>query len=127
MLNVEMDLRRVLPLVLRATGSDYYIRHTQQVVADVSAGLPLHESLSLTGAFPQQFIDSLQVAEESGETVESMGRLSDRYREEAEAALHMLTVIAGFAVWALVAALIIVLIFRLAGFYLGAINDALKP
>jgi hypothetical protein len=30
-------------------------------------------------------------------------------------------------VWAVVAALIVFLIFRLAGFYLGAINDALKP
>jgi type II secretory pathway component PulF len=126
LLNVEIDLRRVVPLVLRSTGSDYYIRHTKQVVADVSAGLPLHEALGISGAFPQQFIDALQVAEESGETVESMGRLSDRYREESEAALHMLTVIAGFAVWVIVAVLITLLIFRLAGFYLGAINSALE-
>ena len=82
--------------------------------------------MGLTGAFPQQFIDALQVAEESGETVESMGRLSDRYREESQAALRVLTTIAGVAVWVIVATLIIVLIFRLAGFYLGTINDALN-
>ena len=33
---------------------------------------------------------------------------------------------AGFAVWAMVAALIILLIFRIFSFYLGTINDALK-
>jgi type IV pilus assembly protein PilC len=126
-LNVEMDLRRVVPLALRSTGNDYYIRRTRQVVADVGAGMPLHEAFRRTGAFPQQFIDALQVAEESGETVESMGRLADRYNEESEAALHLLTVIAGFAVWAIVAALIVVLIFNLAGFYLRTLNDALRP
>lgn len=126
LLNVEMDLRRVVPLVLRSTGSDHYMRHTQRVVADVGAGMPLYEALGLTGAFPQQFIDALQVAEESGETVESMGRLADRYREESEEALRVLTTIAGFAVWVMVAALIILLIFRLAGFYVGTINDALN-
>jgi hypothetical protein len=55
-----------------------------------------------------------------------MERLSRRYEEEAESALQVLTTIAGFAVWLLVAGMIIVMIFRLAGFYFGAINDALK-
>ena len=31
-LNVDMDLRRIVPLVLRTTGNDYYIRHTDQIV-----------------------------------------------------------------------------------------------
>lgn len=125
-MNVEMDLRRMVPLVLRATGSDYYIRHTDQVVADVAAGHPLHKALAATAAFPSDFIDALAVAEESGHVVESMERLSHRYEEEAETATQMLTTIAGFVVWALVASLIIFLIFRLAGFYLGTIQDALK-
>ena len=125
-MNVEMDLRRVMPLVLRATGNDFYIRHTEQVVADVAAGMPIHEALSATGAFPDEFLEALAVAEESGQTVESMDRLSRRYEEEAESALETLSKVAGFAVWLLVAALIILMIFRLAGFYFGAINDALQ-
>ena len=83
-LNVEMDLRRVVPLVLRATGNDHYIRHTDQIVADVAAGHPLHVAFARSGAFPATFIDALAVAEESGQTVESMDRLSKRYEEEAE-------------------------------------------
>ena len=46
--------------------------------------------------------------------------------EEAESAMETLTRLAGFAIWLLVAAMIIVMIFRLAGFYIGAINDALR-
>jgi type IV pilus assembly protein PilC len=125
-LNSAMDLRRVVPLALRATGSDYYMKHTDELVADVARGDSLHVAFSRTGAFPSDFIDALGVAEESGRIVESMDRLSKRYEEESEAALQALTVLAGFVVWALVAGVIVFLIFRLAGFYFNTINEALE-
>jgi type II secretory pathway component PulF len=125
-LNVEMDLRRVVPLVLRATGNDHYIRHSDQIVADVAAGHPLHEAFDRSGAFPGTFIDSLAVAEESGQIVESMDRLSKRYEEEAETAVKTLAVVLGALVALLVMGIIVLMIFRLAGFYFGTINDALK-
>ena len=126
MLNVEMDLRRMVPLALRTTGSDYYIQHTNQIVGDIGRGNPLHLAFHRSGAFPAPFIDALTVAEESGSMVESMGRLSDRYQEEAQIALKTLSVAFGWFIGACVMALIVFLIFRLAGFYLGTINDALK-
>jgi type II secretory pathway component PulF len=126
LMNVDMDLRRVVPLVLRATGSDYYIRRTEQITSAVAAGEPIHVAFSRSGAFPSDFIDALQVAEDSGQMVESMDRLSRRYQEESEMAMQTLTKIAGFAVWALVAGLITLMIFRLAGFYLNTINNALR-
>jgi type IV pilus assembly protein PilC len=124
-MNVAMDLRQVVPLALRATGNEFYMRHTDQAVKIVAAGHPLYKAFAATGAFPAEFIEALEVAEESGAVVESMQRLSMRYEEEAESALHILTTIAGFVVWLLVAGMIIFMIFRIAGFYIGTINDAL--
>jgi type IV pilus assembly protein PilC len=126
LMNVDMDLRRVLPLVLRATGSDYYMQHTEQVVADVAAGQPIHVALARSRAFPSDFIDALAVAEESGSMVESTGRLSQRYEAESELALATLTKLAGFAVWAIVAAMIGLVILRLGMFYVNTINNALR-
>jgi type II secretory pathway component PulF len=125
-MNVDMDLRRVVPLVLRATGNDYYVRHTKQVVAEVAAGHPLHIALGRSGAFPADFLDALAVAEESGRVVESMGRLPKRYEEEAETAVKAIAVIFGIMVAALVMGIIIWMIFRLAGFYVGTINEAVE-
>jgi type IV pilus assembly protein PilC len=125
-LNVAMDFRRLVPLALRATGNDYYIRHTDQITRDVAAGQPLHVAFAASGAFPTDFLDALAVAEESGELVESMDRLSRRYEEEAEAAVRTLAVIFGFLVAVAVMALIAFMIFRIAGFYLGTINEALE-
>jgi type II secretory pathway component PulF len=126
MLNVEMDLRRMVPLALRTTGSDYYVQHTNQIVGDIARGDPLHLAFLRTGAFPAEFVDALTVAEESGRMVESMERLSNRYEEEAEVAVKTLSLAFGWFVGACVMALIVLLIFRLAGFYVGTINDALK-
>jgi type IV pilus assembly protein PilC len=125
-LNVAMDYRRLVPLALRATGNDHYIRHAGQITADVAAGRPLHVACAASGAFPGHFLDALAVAEESGQIVESMDRLSTRYEEEAESAVRTLAVIFGFSIALVVMALIAMLIFRLAGFYLGTINEALE-
>ncbi|MCI0332479.1 MAG: type II secretion system F family protein [Planctomycetes bacterium] len=125
-LNVDMDMRRVVPLVLRATGNDYYVQHTNQVVADVAAGHPLHVVLGRSGAFPTDFLDALAVAEESGRIVESMDRLSSRYEGEAETAIKAIAVIFGILVAMLVMGVIVLMIFRLAGFYIGTINEAVE-
>jgi type IV pilus assembly protein PilC len=120
-----MDLRRVVPLALRATGNDHYIQHSDQIVADIAAGQPIHVAFAGSRAFPIEFLDALEVAEESGSLVESMGRLSNRYEEEAESAVRTLATIFGFAVGLLVMGIIVLMIFRLAGFYLGTINSLL--
>lgn len=125
-MNVAMDVRRAAPLALRASGNDYYSRHADEVLASIQSGMPLAQALGRTGAFPSSFIDSLAVGEESGQIVESMGRLADRYEEEAEAAIRILAVLAGVAVFMFVAALITWLIFRLYGNYVGTINSLLK-
>ena len=125
-MNVDMDLRRVVPLVLRATGSDYYIRHTKDVVKDVAAGRPLHVALGRTGAFPADFLDTLAVADESGRVVESMERLSSRYESEAETAIKLIAVIFGLLIALLIMGVIVLMIFRLAGFYIGTINEAVE-
>jgi type II secretory pathway component PulF len=125
-LNVAMDFRRLVPLVLRATGNDYYIRHTNRITQAVASGQPLHVAFAATGAFPATFIDALAVAEESGELVESLDRLSKRYEDEAEAAVKTLATIFGFLVALFVMGLIAVMIFRIAGFYLGTLNKAIE-
>jgi type II secretory pathway component PulF len=125
-MNVAMDVRRAAGLALRATGNDYYARHAEEVSASLKSGMPLAQSLARTGVFPADFIDTLAVGEDSGQIVESMERLADRYEEEAEAAVRVLAVIAGALVFALVAAVIIWLIFRLFNWYMSPIREALE-
>lgn len=123
-LETGMDLRHSLALSLGSTHNARYIDYSEQVVAEVVRGQEIHEAFARTGVFPRDFLDTLEVGERSGRLPESMAILSRQYQEQARRALSTLTVLAGFAVWGLVALVIIAMIFRLAMFYIGVINDA---
>jgi type IV pilus assembly protein PilC len=125
-LNVEMDLRQLIPLVLRASGNAYYTQHTQTMVADIASGRSMYETFLRAHAFPPQFLDALQVAEESGQINESMARLAKVYEQEAESAMKTLANIAGTIVWLAVASVLVFFIFRLfTQAYLKPMQDAL--
>lgn len=126
-LDVGLDVRRALTLALKNTRNDYFVRHVPTVLNAISTGQSIHEALGRTGAFPQEMLDAVEIGEDSGRLAESLRRLSDQYQEQSQSSLAILSVIGGYAIWGLVAALIIVLIFRLASFYLDTLNTFAMP
>ncbi len=121
-----MDLRRALALALRSTHSVRYTSQIDPLWQSIRSGKELYEAMEMTGVFPRPFIDAMEVGERSGRMSETLSILSKQYQDEARAALAMLTKIAGFAVWMLVAALIVSIIFRIAGSYVNMINNAVN-
>ncbi len=121
-----MDLRHAMALSLGSTQNARYTDHMQRVISQVARGHEIHEALSQTGAFPREFLDTLEVGERSGRLPESMAILARQYQEQARRTLTTLTVLAGFAVWGLVAMIIIVMIFQAFSFYVNILNDAAK-
>jgi type IV pilus assembly protein PilC len=91
----------------------------------VKRGGEIHEALAGCGApFPEDFLQSVVVAEESGQVSEVMERLAENYREEGERRLKDAAQYTSYAIYGLVALGIIAAIFSIAGMYLGAINAA---
>jgi type IV pilus assembly protein PilC len=125
-LNTAMDVRRAVRLSLQSTHNARYTDQIPAVEASISAGMSLFDTLARTECFPADFLETLHVGEQSGKLVESMAHLSRQYQDRAAVALGVLTMLAGFAVWCMVAAVIIALIVRLFMFYVGTINEALK-
>jgi len=113
-LDSGMNARRSMELALRSTENAYYTSQMKTVDATLLQGREFHEALRATGLFPDEFLQMLQTAEVSGTHGESMQRLADEYRQRAQTAAKALTVAASFAVWVLVAAVLIALIIRLA-------------
>ena len=91
----------------------------------LARGGSITEGLRAAGGFPVEFLDAVHVGEESGRLSETLEGLSKRYEQQAETRLAVLTMLSGFAVWGLVAMVLIAMIFRLAMFYLGTIQGAL--
>ncbi len=127
-LNSGMDLRPAMKMSLRSTQNALYTQHIDRVLRSIRAGREIHESLADTGAFPIDFLDAVQVGETSGQLVESMGRISEQYQDEARLAMNTLTTLMVVAVMGLIAGIIIYFIFKIfTAAYLNPINDLLKP
>lgn len=123
-MNAGMELRRALKLSLESTRNAWYIDRIERIDAQIAAGNSIYDAFSAAGGFPADFLESLHVGEQSGSLVESMAHVSILYEEQARAALNILATAGGFAVWVVVAAIIVGLIFRLAMFYLNALRGA---
>ena len=125
-LDAGMDVRPALRLGVSSTQNAHYLDHLPAMEASIARGNSIYETLLDTGCYPVEFLDAVQVGEQSGRLVESLSHLSGQYHQRADAALRTLTMAAGFMVWAIIAAVIIMFIFRLALFYIGQIEAATR-
>jgi type IV pilus assembly protein PilC len=125
--DTSMDLRKALPLALDATGNDFYRQLGPRVARNIGQGMTLHLALAETGAFPRELLDVISVGEQSGMLQETMERQASEYRERAASAISILAQVFGYIVWAAVAAFIVMLIFRVAGMYVGTIERMSQP
>lgn len=122
-----MEIRRAMRLSFEAAGNASLRRRAGTIDAEIARGNSLYDAFRAAGGFPDEFLDLLAVAEQSGKLVESLGTLARHYRVRAQAALAALTKVAGVLVWMLIAGWTVWLIFRLFSFYVGQIYQAMEP
>jgi len=126
-LDSGMDTTRALRLGLNSTYLIPFIKSGDSIADNIARGTDIYTTMLQTNLFPTDFLDAVRVGEESGRLPETMGRLAVLYQEEARAAMRVLSTVAGFVVWAIVAMMIIAMIFTLAGFYAKTIEDMSSP
>ena len=115
----------------QATSNNAYMKHADPTAAVVRKGKKIAKALTAIGGplFPDEFLDQVQIGEESGQITEVMSRASEQYREEAVRRTKVLAMIAGFVVYGMVALMVIACIFSIAmsifGLYDNIANDPL--
>jgi type IV pilus assembly protein PilC len=123
----EAGLRaeKALHYSFRATANAAFQRGEEAAIAVVKKGGEVAEALAASKApFPEEFRHMIVVAEESGEMSELMYKLSENYREEGSRRLKEAAQYTAWAMYALGAIFLIVLIFLIANQYIGALNKA---
>ncbi len=112
-LNTNMDLRRAVPLALKATGRHRYFKQSSSVVQAIEQGRSLTEALQATGVFPADFLDVVAVGEQSGQLPESMAQLAQTYNDQVHRMMHIIGTIGAFVVMVVVGLVIIGMIWAL--------------
>jgi type IV pilus assembly protein PilC len=121
-----MPIDESLEASLRATSNGAFIAATDDIIRDVNAGASLTEALEGTQLFPAEFMQIVHVAETSGTVPEALDRLSPQFEEDARRSLRAMATALGWAIWAAVAAFIVYIIFTIALWYIGMLNEAIQ-
>jgi type IV pilus assembly protein PilC len=121
-----LKAQKALHYSFRATANAAFWRGEDRAVAVVKRGGEVYEGMAASGApFPPELIDAVEVAETTGQITEVCERLADNYREEGERKLKLAAQFTGYLVYGLVAVFIIIMIFTIAGGYIGMVNKAI--
>lgn len=107
-----------------ATANGAFTGRRDDILIRLMDGDTLTEALRSVALFPEEFIEMVSVAEESGTVPEALHRMSPQFEEEAQRSLQMLSRVVSGLVWLSVAAFIITFIFKVAMWYVGMLNDA---
>lgn len=99
----------------------------RRVEEALRGGDTLAEALAAPGRLPPRLLDAVGLGELSGTLAESLGRLVPEFEAEARRGFQAAAGAVGAAAWVAVAGLVVLLVFRVMGVYVGILEDAGRP
>lgn len=118
-----MPIEESLETSLRSTANGVFASASPGMIDSIMEGDSLYEAMQKTDLFPVGYLEFVHVSEESGTVPESMERMSHQFEEDATRSLDALAQFFAWTIWGMVAIFIIVLIFRIASWYLGLVTS----
>lgn len=119
-----MSIRPSLECSFRASENGAFTAAAPQVWKDVADGTSLTDAFVNAQIFPDEFLQVVATAEETGTVPEQLSRMSHIFEDQARRSMSRLTAVLSSTVWVFTAGLIIYFIFRLAMIYVGTLNEA---
>lgn len=126
-LDTPMPTAKAVDIALRGSQNGVYQDAAPDIVRDIKSGRSIAEGFDRAKAFPDDFMEALDIGERSGRIPESMGHLARQYQDKGRLAIRAMAVAAGILTVMLIFGIMIALIFRIALFYVGTINDLAQP
>jgi type IV pilus assembly protein PilC len=102
-------------------------RDADRVTSQLRSGMSLEESLADGGGFPREVLDAIGLGELTGTLAESLARLVPHLEDRARRGFAVAAGGLGFAAWAAVVGLVLLLVVRVMGVYVGMIEAAGRP
>jgi type IV pilus assembly protein PilC len=130
LMTLEAALRteKVIHYCFRATSNAAFISKEPAAIAIVKKGGEIHEAVKKCGApFPEEFGDMVEVGELGGNMTELMEKVARSHLDEASRRLKEAARYTSWAIYGMVAMLIILAIFSIATkAYINPLNEATK-
>lgn len=122
--NAGLPIDQSLTSSLNATGNAYYQGAAPEMTAELMRGETITETFRHSGLFPRDYLQMVHVGETTGTVPEILHRLSPQFEDQARRSLKLLTATVASLVWAAVAGFIVIIVFRIAAWYIEVIEKA---
>jgi type II secretory pathway component PulF len=119
-----MDAWTAVGLAFNGSTSKRFTSKAEAAKAAIRQGRELHVVLRESNVFSSETIEAVQLGEESGRLAETLDKHYRYMRLKVKSAMSTLTYLASAIIWALIAAVLITVIFRVFSRYLGGIEGA---
>jgi type IV pilus assembly protein PilC len=126
-MKTNISIGKALKKCLRATGNGAYEACADGVSGSLKRGKDVTETLEQCKVFPEDFLQVVATAEESGELSEVMGRQAEQYQEIASTRMSILTTLGNVGFLLFVLGLLAFIIIRMAMTYIGMIDKLAGP
>ncbi|MDR2346521.1 MAG: type II secretion system F family protein [Planctomycetaceae bacterium] len=121
-----MDVERALKLSFNCANYSPVSDNLKSVLEIIRNGGNLTEGFSTAKNIDYDLVGSIETGEYSGSLPELMQKMTNRYFQESLLNLRAVSVVGGFVVYGIIMAIVILLIFRIASFYIGILNGAVN-
>jgi type II secretory pathway component PulF len=118
-----VDAWHAIGLSFRSAASPLFAARAQAAQDAIRQGRDMHVVLEEAGLFSRATIEAVQLGEESGRLAETLDKHAQYLRMQVRFAMAAITQLASSIVWIAVAGLLILVIFRVFGRYLGTISQ----
>jgi type II secretory pathway component PulF len=127
MFETSLSVLKTLRLAFLATDNRAFVAVAPRVELSLRQGNTIATSLSRAGLFPEYFLSTISMGEESGRLPEAFRSQGEEYDDIARRRLAWLNRVGGWLIWLGVAVVIITCIFRIfTQAYLGNIQQVLS-
>lgn len=117
-----VDAWNAVGLSFRSCSSEAFKAQAAPAQVAIRQGREMHAALADTGLFSKESIEAVHLGEESGRLAETLDRHTEYLRMQVRFAMNAITQVTSSLVWIAVAALLIVVIFRVFGRYVSLIG-----
>lgn len=121
-----LPVKESIDASLKATANGAFIQAAPAMVSDIMEGHELTDAMAHTDLFPEDYLQIVHTGETTGTVPEQLARMSDHFEDQARRSLRALASALGWLVWLGVAVFIVFVIFSIAMWYVGMLNDALQ-
>lgn len=118
-----MSIRPSLEASINATGNGAYIAGLPHMWRMISEGETLADALSSSRLFPQEYLQIVETAEQTGTVPETLERMSHRFDEDAHRAMTWMTTVLARIIWGLVALFIGYIVINFVLTYVEMLNS----